>query len=60
MKDSITSGKLLIYERRMLGDHRKHKENKNGDTPSVGRLHNLEIHKVFGALKGILSPRENF
>ena len=25
--DPITSGKLLVYERGMLGDHRKHKEN---------------------------------
>jgi hypothetical protein len=26
-RDPITSGNLLVYERGMLGDHRKHKEN---------------------------------
>jgi hypothetical protein len=35
--DPINSGKLLVYERGMLGDHRKHKENfkKNNFQPQI-------------------------
>ena len=38
LRDPFTSGKLLLYERGMLGDNRKHKENLKTNSYSPSKV----------------------